>query len=230
MDNPTRPTGALERRRPTPSRRPARPALALLTLLAPLGLVCLSPICLTALAALSLVSLDALTAPAHASVVQALTVDQLSAEAATVVHGKVVSVRSAWNDDHTRIYTEVQVKVEAAWKGEAPAHGVVVVRQLGGSVEGLSQQVMGSPVFAVGEELVLFLVPGPQGDRAVLGMSQGKFKVEREAGEVRVSRALGDLAVASLDPTRKSAQETVPTRLADLRARVRAATGPKPRP
>lgn len=210
MDNPNRPTGAPARRRPAPA--PAfRLALLALALLTPLGLVSLS-------------------GPAHASVVQALTVDQLSRDAAAVVHGTVVSVRSAWNDDHTRIYTEVQVKVEAAWKGEAPAAGVVVVRQLGGSVEGLSQQVMGSPVFAVGEELVLFLVPGPQGDRAVLGMSQGKFKVEREAGEVRVSRALGDLAVASLDPTRKSAQETVPTRLEDLRARVKAAAETKPRP
>jgi hypothetical protein len=104
-----------------------------------------------------------------------------------VVQGRVVETRSRWNEAHTRILTEVQVRVDDPWKGAPPK--VVTVRQLGGTVDGVGMRVVGEPVLAPADEVVLFLARIPLAARAappvyrMVGMAQGRLRVVRAAGE-----------------------------------------------
>ncbi len=65
------------------------------------------------------------------------------------------------------------------WKGDAAATHFTV-RQLGGTVGDLTMVVNGMSQFSVGERALVFLRGTPQ-RAAVLGMSQGKRVVRRNA-------------------------------------------------
>jgi hypothetical protein len=134
------------------------------------------------------------------------SVEQLGSDAAAVVMGTVVDVRSFWNDSRTKIFTATVVSVEQSFKGRPG--GSVEVLQLGGTVDNVQVTAHGALRWAPGEEVVLFLEPAPAGRYQVSGFSQGKFKVVRdpESGAPYVLReALGGAqmvgAPGDLDPT-----------------------------
>ena len=113
---------------------------------------------------------------------------QLGERSAAVVRGNVADVRSFWNVQHTKIFTEVVIDVAESYKGAAD--GQVRLLQLGGTVDGVRVTVHGALQWTTGEEVLLFLEPY-QGDAFhVSGFSQGKFQVERDArtGRAYVSR------------------------------------------
>lgn len=108
------------------------------------------------------------------------SLDQLGANASAVVVGKVAAVRSYWNEDHTKIFTETTVTVEESFKGQ-PGPSVRVV-QLGGTVDNVQVTAHGALQWKPEEEIVLFLEPADSGAYQVSGFSQGKFQVERDPG------------------------------------------------
>lgn len=123
---------------------------------------------------------------AHATQVNALSLERLGQEAELVVRGEVTAVRSYWNDDQTRIMTEASVEVAETFKGRAP--GDVRVIQMGGVVDGVRMTVHGALSWTEGEEVVLFLESSLPGRHRVSGLSQGKFAIRRDGSEITVRR------------------------------------------
>jgi hypothetical protein len=122
----------------------------------------------------------ALVAPPN--VVSATTMIRLSTEELTVtselvVEAVVSSVESRFREDHRYVYTYVALDVERTLKGSAPS-SAVVLEELGGSANGMNVTVPGSPVFEVGERVIVFLEPkeGSEFFRTV-AMAQGKFSI-----------------------------------------------------
>ena len=106
------------------------------------------------------------------------TPQQLGDESELVVHGRVMTVQSAWNDKRTKVFTTTVISVENTYKGAAAP--VVEIVQLGGVVDNIRVNVSGSLLWRPGEEVLLFLAPY-DGRYAVSGFSQGKFNVKRDA-------------------------------------------------
>ena len=106
-----------------------------------------------------------------------LSLEQLSQRAETIVLGTVTYQRSAWNSQHTAIYTDVSVEVEEAMKGVAGPE--VTFRIAGGEVGNVGMRTSTDPTFRVGERVIVFL--RAEGSTAQLvGRRQGKFRVNND--------------------------------------------------
>lgn len=118
------------------------------------------------------------------------TPQELAAESELVVDGKVSSVRSYWNDDRSKIFTEAVVTIGSTYKG-ASAQSVRVV-QLGGVVGNVRMTAHGALQWKKGEEVLLFLEPSVPGAFQVAGFSQGMYLIERDprTGKAFVKHAL----------------------------------------
>ncbi len=115
---------------------------------------------------------------ASATEVEYVSPRQMGDESALVVLGKVASVRSFWNDAHTKIFTEAVIQVDETYKGQAAGEARVI--QMGGVVDNMQMHVYGSVIWHRGEEVLLFLDRLDADRYRVAGFSQGKFDVERD--------------------------------------------------
>ena len=130
-----------------------------------------------------------------------------------ILVGRVADAHARWSDDRSVILTETEVLVDDVWKGSI-AGNRVVVQTLGGAVDGVELKVDGSPVFATGERVVLFLTS--RGDVFTpWGMKYGKLAVEGDGDGAFV---LGSLPTA-IDGV-GAAAEQVSLSLGDLRGEV----------
>jgi hypothetical protein len=113
--------------------------------------------------------------PASASVVIAPSFDKLVADADAIVYAEVVERASRWERRGNRnvIVTDVTLRVREVLKGKSDA--IRVVRVLGGTVGEVTQQVVGAPLFIVGDRDVLFLRRGAISP--VVGLYHGRFRV-----------------------------------------------------
>ena len=130
---------------------------------------------------------------ALASTVLPMDLTALALQADAVVLGRCLGSKVVWNAAHTRIYTDWTVAVDQTLKG-SPGQKIVV-RQLGGELDGVGMIAAGITRLAPGQEVVLFLGSRQeQGVRRTLGLSQGLFPVttEPQTGRksVRTSSAL----------------------------------------
>jgi hypothetical protein len=130
-----------------------------------------------------IVAFGAITVLLLAGVVEATqimyqTPRQMGDESALVVRGKVATVRSFWNDSQTKILTETVIAIDESYKGGGEATARIL--QLGGVVGTVRMHVHGAPSWTRGEEVVLFLERIDTANYRVSGLSQGKFKVERD--------------------------------------------------
>jgi len=124
----------------------------------------------------------------NATQLVSMTPRQMGERAQLVVAGKVSGEQSFWNEKRTKIFTRIDVAVDASYKGGTPVS--VSLLQLGGTVDGVRTTVDGAVQWRVGEEVLLFLEPYTKGTYQVTGLSQGKFRIERDAvtGAAFVSR------------------------------------------
>ncbi len=140
-----------------------------------------------------------LAAPAGATIVKALSVKEMSTVADVIVVGEVVDQRTFWNDEKTRIYTVTRVRVSEALKGTSEG-AEIEIRQIGGTLDGLTQSIVGNAKLAKGEEVLVFLDRDDQKPlHYVIGMAQGKFSIDRSSGVARVVRSMEGLALAKTD-------------------------------
>src|SRR5262245_11002556 len=130
----------------------------------------------TRLTIVALTALIAVARPAFATVTVPMSFDALVGDAASIVRGEVVDVRSEWRQrrGETIIVTVVRIKVERVLKGSAPAFETLEL--LGGTIGDTTMAVPGMPQFAVGDRDLLCL------ERAsallpVMGASQGRFRI-----------------------------------------------------
>lgn len=129
---------------------------------------------------------------ARASVVVKMELAELTSEADVIAHGTVTKQESVWEE--RRIVTRATLKVAGALKGTASAQ--LVIRSMGGVVDGIAQRVYGEPHYEPGEEVVIFLRGLGGGEYRTIGMAQGKFRLLTEGGKTRAAQGLDGLALA----------------------------------
>jgi hypothetical protein len=110
----------------------------------------------------------------HAAM-RTLPMADLARKADTIVLGTVTQQESAWDAQHTAIYTDVTLAVERVLTG--PSGEVVTLRVAGGMVGGIGMRTSTDATFREGERVIVFLdtsaVPS-----TMVGMQQGKFEVK----------------------------------------------------
>ena len=141
--------------------------------------------------ALVLFALAVLAIPAGATSLVRQGIDRLTVENETVVHGRVLDIRSYWNDDHNFILTDVRVRPSQVLKGQHA--GDVTFTVMGGSVGEISTVIVGGADLVPGSDYMLFLgrvdLPGAANRLTVRDHSQGVFEVAN--GRAR-SQAIGE--------------------------------------
>ena len=164
--------------------------------------------------------------PAEATTVRLVDLPAMARQSAFIFHGTVAAVesRNLGNPDHPRIVTDVTFSVHRVLKGTTKG-AQFTLRLVGGTHQGTTLHIPGSPRFAVADEVVLFLEWTGE-NYAINGMRQGLYRVSRTAdGEKTVQRSLEDLCIVGTDQTISHRSGPEPARsLVDLFDAVRAAT------
>jgi hypothetical protein len=142
----------------------------------------------------------------------------------------VAGVRSTWNATHDRIVTAVDLTVVDGWKGGLAAGARLTVLQPGGTVGDVTTTVDGMPRFEPGERALVFL-HGPPGRATVVGLTQGKRPLRRDAASGRWMVRAPDKAGADfVRPRNTAASAPIFDRrdqpLDELRAQVQALAAP----
>lgn len=131
--------------------------------------------------------------PASATEVTHVDLRELTLGSSDIVIGRVEGARSRWNEAHTKIVTDVTVRVSERLKG-AGADQMTLV-QLGGVVGNMRYTVPGSPTFTPGEESLLFVWRDTGGRAQVNALAQGKFDIHVDAaGRRTVQRKIAGVA------------------------------------
>jgi hypothetical protein len=137
----------------------------------------------------------AIASAAWASVVVALSVEELTARSDVVVLGEVTSVQTHWSSDHRHLFRRITVRARETWKGAAGPGGEVAIVVPGGELDGVNETVIGEPMVRVGDVGAFFLEPAGNTHRMV-GLSQGFFRQESQG----LVQHIGDLALARPGP------------------------------
>lgn len=137
----------------------------------------------------------ALAFPVFGSYVMRLDLADLTVRSDRVVRAHVIERESRWCDEGRQIYTYTTLEVESDKRGSGGK--TIIVRQLGGEVDGVGSFVAGDAHFEVDEEVVVFVRENPRGEPFfhLIGLAQGKFRVERVGDEARVVRDVSDLSL-----------------------------------
>lgn len=120
---------------------------------------------------------------ADATIARAVKFDDKVENAAAIVVGKCVAQRAEWDPAHNWILTYSTFRVEKTLKGN-PTQEITIVTP-GGTVDGITQEIIGVPQFREGEEHALF-VRQSQAGPTVLYLEQGDYKVIVDRGERHV--------------------------------------------
>ncbi len=119
-----------------------------------------------------------MASPALATMVTQ-SLDELTVNSSHVVRGQVLAVESKWNENQTSIFTEVTIDVSEVIKASGSAPTIATVIIPGGTVGDTRLWVEHTPVFAVGQDVVTFLIDHGAFFE-VTSWVQGKFTVEDE--------------------------------------------------
>lgn len=157
--------------------------------------------------------------PVYGTLVPRLSFEELVGQSAVVVHGRVAAVRVAWDADHENIWTHYQIALDEALKG-SPGR-TVEIQEPGGELDGIRMEIIGTPRYELGEEVVVFAALTPAGLRTC-GWGQGRFVVAGEPGKRRVRNDLGNVQLTAPDqPGRYRAAVTRDEPLDVFKQRVR---------
>lgn len=118
---------------------------------------------------------------------------ELTKKSEYVLQGTIEKVESAVRPGPIQVCTVVHLRVEDVWKGDW-LEPVAYLSMPGGTLDGTRVVVPGTPSFAAGEEVVVFVREISTGERILTGLTQGQFRVHRSSGATRVVRDLGDVA------------------------------------
>src|SRR5690349_3593168 len=121
----------------------------------------------------------ALVTPTFATTLAPLSFEQLVNESAAVVYGRVTGVRSQWTDDRRFIESVVSIEILKGMKGSAGETMSFTVP--GGQVGRYLNVIPGAPVFTVGDAAVFFLTSRGPRLPVTTGLTQGIYRVQRDA-------------------------------------------------
>jgi len=159
---------------------------------------------------------------AHATTIRPMTIEQMTQAASNVVEARALNSWSAWNAQHTLIYTYTRVQVVNTLKGSAESY--MLLKQIGGSAEGYSQHVSGVRYLAAGEDAVLFLYQNKSepGTHVVVGLMQGQFRASRtKSGQVLVSNGVPGAEAVQYGSRQVTVYQGSAMTLKELETRVR---------
>ncbi|MCA9520693.1 MAG: hypothetical protein KC609_06965 [Myxococcales bacterium] len=136
-----------------------------------------------------------LASTASATVVIGLDKQTLVRDSDAVVIGKVVSIAS-YREKDTSIWTATRIDVTRVLRGRI-SKGIYLLKQPGGTLDGVYRRVPGVAGFALNETVLLFLESHASRGHVVMGMAQGKFTVVRDKTSQRMLayRDLSDLTL-----------------------------------
>lgn len=161
------------------------------------------------------------TASAHASTAIALSVEDLVDRSEQAVVGVPKTKTSRWEGG--RIVTYTTVAIDTVIGGSKKAGETVVVRTLGGQVDGIGQITHGEAMLPIDKPIVLFLRALPPGNAkaqagslTVTGMAQGALPVE--VGVDKVARIAPHPVDLVLVPNVKVDAKTAPKPAAEALA------------
>jgi hypothetical protein len=116
-----------------------------------------------------------LASPDAFSQARQASVKELAQASTAILVGKCDKVESFWDENRTRIFTQVKIRAEESLKGNPGSEVVITVP--GGRVGNTLYEVSDMPVFAPGEEVLVFLWRHPTGKNLVTGALQGKLSI-----------------------------------------------------
>lgn len=102
--------------------------------------------------------------------------EQLIAKSPIILAGTVLS--TAVVDDDGTLRTESVIAVASVLKSSAP--DTITIRELGGELGGRITKLFGTPEFAKGERVLLFVEPSPHGGYRTIDLFIGKLKEGRQ--------------------------------------------------
>lgn len=148
-----------------------------------------------------------LALPLSASQFVELPFEQVAGESQYVVRGTIGQTWSAWDDAHEVIFTYATLQVSRYFGEAGPA--TLVIREVGGTVDGYTQEAIGFPVIRAGEDVVLMLSRWEDGaDFRIHAFNQGKYLVGRRGGR----------EVVTADPVRQGEARLAHEGLGGVRA------------
>ena len=142
-----------------------------------------------------------LASAASATTIVLPTDDQLIRKSPVIVEGIVISSTPVMRGEG--IWTETKLAVDRTIKGDVS--GKLVIREVGGEIDGRITKIFGTPVYTPGERVMACLTPTPRGDYQTVDLFVGKFGEQRAANGRRFlvrDDAAGDVQLldASLHP------------------------------
>ena len=128
--------------------------------------------------------------------------DTLIVEARAIVRGKVLSVTSQLDAEQDRVFTYVTLRVNEILKGQIVGRKITI-KEPGGEVGNRGSLVFGTPRFARGEKVLLYLDTWADGSLRVHQMFLGRFSIVHEAstGKLVVTRNTPDIGVDKMGQT-----------------------------
>lgn len=163
---------------------------------------------------------------AAATTVLDVPLDELAKTSPAIVEG-VVTARKTQRTKDRRFETLTTLRVTRSHKGEIPAQ--IVIKQHGGTLDGVTHAIPGDATFAEGEEVLVFLEPSAvtKGTFILVGMAATKFRIERTGDGPVVIRDVGDLGLARRGPDgvikATPAQDNAPLSLDAMRRNISSA-------
>jgi len=125
-------------------------------------------------------------APAHASVVLALGLEDLTRKADVIALAVPTEHQSRMQARSGLIVTDVSLRVEQSLKGTAKAGQTLVATLLGGELDGVALAVPGEASLPLGQKLLVFLQHSKSGELRAVGMSQGVLTLSDLRGTTMV--------------------------------------------
>jgi hypothetical protein len=157
------------------------------------------------------VGVPVLVSGLEATTVKQLSLEQMVRGSHRIMLGRRVSQETYWNKNRTRIYTATRFAVTEDLKGES--RGTATVVTVGGTVDGMTLMVPGTPQFREHEEVLLFLEAGKGSYWILMGLSQGMFRIATDRRGMKVAyHASSGLHLVSAS-AETSAQTPIPTRV-----------------
>ena len=99
-----------------------------------------------------------------------------------VVRATVLDANCEWDRSNKHIFTYTRLKAVEALRGQVSPGKLFRIRTLGGEIGEIGMAVAGTAKFKPGEEVVVFVRADPYdaADYQVVGMSQGKFLIQKD--------------------------------------------------
>jgi hypothetical protein len=128
----------------------------------------------------------------NATTLARMDLNALGHSAEIIVRARCVHSETRWESE--TIWTFDDFAVLETFKGAPPQ--ILRVRLPGGRINHTEVRIEGVPMFAIGEETVLFVEKTSVGDYGVTSWAQGTFRIHREkSGDARLTQDTSSFAV-----------------------------------